>query len=150
VARAARGRGQNAEAYRLYLQGRHFLDRSIPDGALAIGYLQEALERDPDFALAWAELGRAHIFQAAHGLEADGYERGREAEERALSLEDLPEAHVALGWIQQIHNWNWTGAEASMRRALDLAPGNPVVLRRTAALAWAQDHLDEAIDLNRR
>ncbi len=151
VARAARGRGHSVEAHRLFLQGRFFLDRANPDLARAVGYFKEALDLDPDFALAWAELGRAHIGQSTHGLVAEGYELGREAVERGLSLEpDLPEGHAALAWIKLVHEWNWTGAEYSLRRAMELAPGNAAVLRRAAVLAWTQNRLEEAIGFNRR
>src|ERR1700704_2317855 len=65
VQAAAKGRGENAEAYRLYLQGRFFEDRwSLPDMAKAIDYYQQALDIDPAFALAWAGLSRAYVQQA--------------------------------------------------------------------------------------
>jgi len=151
VARAAKGRAQNPETLRLFLQGRFFLDRANPDLTRAVRYFEQALELEPYFALGWAELARAYIAQTTQGRAAGGYERGRVAVERALALEpDLPEGHATLAWIQLIHEWNWTDAERSLRRAMELAPGNSVVLRRAAVLAWTQNRLDEAIDFNRR
>jgi len=151
VARAAKGRAQNPETLRLFLQGRFFLDRANPDLTRAVRYFEQALELEPYFALGWAELARAYIAQTTQGHAAGGYERGRVAVERALALEpDLPEGHATLAWIQLIHEWNWTDAERSLRRAMELAPGNSVVLRRAAVLAWTQNRLDEAIDFNRR
>ena len=61
VSKAARGRGSDPEAYRLYLLARHFMERfTREDTAKAIEYLKQALEQDPEFALAWAELGWAY------------------------------------------------------------------------------------------
>ena len=123
------------------------------DTAKAIGYLQQALERDPAFARAWAELGGAYAREAGQGWTpvTEGFARGRDAVERALALEpDLAEGHALLGWIQTNHDWDWRGAEASYRGALELAPGNAGVLRGAGTLAGHLGHLDEAIALDRR
>ncbi len=153
VARAARGRGQNADAHRLYLQARYLLDQVTHENtANGIEYLKEALELDPGFALAWAELGRAHTYEGKFGWApvAEGYGRARKAVERALSLEpDLAEGHAVLGWLQ-FHGWDFGGADRSLRRALELAPGNALVLRWAGALAASLGRLEEAIDLNYR
>src|SRR5204862_6628617 len=103
--------GTNAEAHRLYLQGRHFIDRLMPeDGAKGIGYLKESIALDPDFALAWAELGRAH----SRGADltwipaAEGYTQAREAVARALAIEpNLAEAHSQIARIQAFYEWDW-------------------------------------------
>ena len=123
-------------------RGTSSIDVTREDVAKGIEYLKEALELDPEFALAWAELGRAYADEAGYGWAplAEGIGRAREAVERALSLEpDLAEGHARWAWIQMIHDWDWRGAEASYRRALELAPGNAVVLRRAGLLAgtWA-------------
>jgi TolB-like protein len=68
VAAAAKGRATDPEAHRLYLQARYFGDRgSREDIAKSIGYLKEALARDPKFAMAWAELGVMHAREANRG-----------------------------------------------------------------------------------
>ncbi len=154
VAKAAIGRGANPEAHRLYLQARHFLDRLSRDTtAKAIAYLKEALELDPSYALAWAELGLAYAREAQSGTApvAERYRCAREAVERALSLEpDLAEAYSVLAWIQMTHDWDWVGADASLRRALELAPGNSRSLRWAAALASDLGRVEEAIEITRR
>ena len=154
VAAAARGRGESGEAHRLYLQGRYFVDRGSREGAAkGIGYLRQALELDPGHALAWAELSRAHMNEANGGWApvAESYARAREAVKRALALEpDLAEGHARLGGIQKNYDWDWTGAEASYRRALELAPGNPVVLDGAGVLAESLGRFEEAIQLMRR
>ena len=117
------------------------------------GYLEQALERDPAFALAWAELGRAYQIEAEKGWTplADGVARARESVARALALEpDLAEGHTALGGIQMSYDWDWRGAEASFARAVALAPRDGRVLHAASALAQMLGRLDEAIGLQRR
>ncbi|HET9326949.1 MAG TPA: tetratricopeptide repeat protein, partial [Candidatus Eisenbacteria bacterium] len=154
VARAAKGRGTDPEAHRLYLVARHLIDRiTREDTTRAIEYLKQALARDPEFALAWAELGRAHSREAAQGWTptAQGYWRAREAVERSLALEpDLAEGHAGMGLIRVNHDWDWRGVEASFARALELAPGNATVLRWAGTLALSLGRLEEAIGLCRR
>jgi adenylate cyclase len=89
VARAARGRGTDPEAHRLYLLARHLSDRvTREDTAKAIDYLKQALARDPAFALAWAELSRVYARKTHLGWApaAEGYARAREAVERPLRI----------------------------------------------------------------
>jgi TolB-like protein/Tfp pilus assembly protein PilF len=154
VSAAALGRGADAEAHRLYLLARHLLDRDQPgDVERAIAHLRDALDRDPDFALAWSLLGAAHTREADKAMvpAGEGYAKARAAVDRALALApDLAEAHAHKGWIQRTHDWDWTGAEASFDRALVLEPNNAIVLRRAGALASSLGRNDQAIDLTRR
>jgi tetratricopeptide (TPR) repeat protein len=154
LAKATKGRSTSPEAHRLYLQARYLIGRRTrEDTAKGIGYLREALELTPRFALAWAELSLACSREADVGwvAVAEGYDRARAAVERALALEpDLAEAHIQLAWIRMIHDWNWSGAEICCRRALELAPGNAQVLHGASALAYTQGRLEEAIVLAHR
>jgi len=154
VARAAKGRATDPEAHRLYLLARHLLDRlNREDTAKGIEYLRQALERDPEFALAWLALSRANANEAGFGWAPveEGYGRARETAERALSLEpDLAEAHSAVGWLRMYYDQDLRGAQASFARALELAPGNAGVLRGAGVLAGNRGRLDEAVGLYRR
>ena len=130
------GHGQDAEAHRLYLQGKYFIDRLTPeDSARGIRYLQEALAIDPSHAGAWVELSRptptpgATVGSPSWRDIARGA-RGREA--RPGLAPDLAEAHVRLSIIQRLHDYDWEGAEASIRRALELAPAVPMPCARRA------------------
>lgn len=151
VAIAAMGHGSNPEAHRLYLQGKYFTDRvSEADTKRAIAYLKEALALDPRHAAAWTELARAYSASGGFGwlpvMEAN--REARQAVTRALELApDLAEAHVRLSGIQRLHDWDWKGAEASIRRALQLAPGSPVVLSSAGALAHMLCRFDDAESL---
>jgi adenylate cyclase len=154
VAAAVKGRSTDPEAHRLFLQARHFIDRlTREDITRGIGYLKEALALEPGFALAWAELGRAYATEADWGMAspAEGFGRAREPVARALALEpDLAEGHAGMGYLQMQYDWDWRGAEASYRRALELAPGNTLVLHHAGMLAECMGHLEEAITLHRR
>jgi len=154
VQAAAKGRAANAEAYRLCLQGRFLVARRTrEDTAKGAEYLRRATELDPDYALAWAELAYAQGVEAFTGWieRAEGFSRVREAAERALALEpDLAEGHMALANVRMHHDWDWRGAEASSRRALELAPGNAEVVLATAWTVGGLGHLQESIALCRR
>ena len=154
VTQAARGRSKDPEAYRLYLLARHFMDQFIRDStAKAITNLEGAVERDPGFALAWSELSVA----CARGVgwmwtpPAEGFARSREAVERALALEPtLSHGHVQAAWLKMFHFTDWLGAEQSLARARESAPGDASVLRLSGVLANALGRSDEAIELSRR
>ncbi|HSQ82578.1 MAG TPA: tetratricopeptide repeat protein [Casimicrobiaceae bacterium] len=154
VRRAAAGRGENPEAFQLYLQGKFFGERTTQaDTDKAIDLLQRALAIDADFALAWAELSRIHQVQAGFGFAPidAGYERARAAAQQALRLApDLAEGHIELARVLQGHDWNWNAADASVRRALELAPGDVKTLRAAAGLAGILGRGDEALDLIRK
>src|SRR6266404_281772 len=154
VEAAAKGRGDNAKAYPLYLQGMFFADRiTRGDLAKAIEYFRQAVELNPGFALAWAALSRAHLSEAGYSWAPvdEGFGRSRTAAERAIELEpDLAEGYVALGLVQMNYDWDWQAADASFSRALELAPGNAEVLRGAATLAGSVGRHEEAVALARR
>jgi TolB-like protein/Tfp pilus assembly protein PilF len=153
VAQAAKGRATDPEAHRIYLQARHLLDRLTRENSMkGIAYLLESLELNPDFALAWTELGKAYSYEAQFGWvpPAEGFRRARQAVERGLLLEpDLAEGHAVKGWIQ-LHGLEFSGAEWSLRRALELAPGSALVLRWAGSIAAHLGRFEEAIEFYRR
>jgi serine/threonine protein kinase/tetratricopeptide (TPR) repeat protein len=154
VAAAAVGRGASSEAHRLCMQARHLIDRlNETDTVLGIRYLRDALALDPDYALAWVYLSAALNNQAGYGWVPmeEGLPPAREAALRALSLApDLAEAHAALGRIQSSFDWDWKGAEASYRRALELAPTHSDILVGAANLAFYHGREEEGEALLRR
>lgn len=154
VAAAAKGRGTDAEAHRLFLQGRYLVNRlSSQDVAKGIGYLRKAVAADPGHALAWACLSWAHALEGAIGFAGvdDAFPKAREVAQHALALEpELAEGHLALASVQHWYDWDWKSADASYRRALELAPGNAEVLRAVGLLALCLGRPDEAETLCRR
>ena len=151
VAAAVKGRADNPEAHRLYLQGRFFLERMTEaDVTRGAEYLEQATALDPEFALGWSGLALAYHWQAAWGWVpvAAGFERAREAAKRALALApDLAEGHVCLGKILERGDWDLQAAEVEFKRAFELAPGNVDVLIGRAGLAAILGRHDEAIEL---
>jgi TolB-like protein len=154
VRKASAGRSDKPEAFQLYLQGKFYGERvTQADTDKAIDLFRRALAIDPDFALAWAGLSRMHQVQAGYGFAPinEGFERGREAAQRALHLApDLAEGLIELGSVEQNHGWNFTAAEASFRRAVELAPGDANALRAAAHLARILGRVDEGLELIRR
>jgi len=154
VADAVKGRSSNPEAHGHFLLARHLIDRyTREETARAIGYLKQALALEPGFALALAELGRAYANEANLGWApaAEGFERAREATARALALEpDLAEAHAGMAWIRMAYDWDWHAADESFRRALELAPGNALVLHQAGILAANTGRFEDGIALGRR
>ena len=153
VAAAAVGRGENAEAYRMYLQARNAVERNTrQDNEQCIGLLRQALALQEDFALAWAGLASAYIQTAASGWVPfdQGYGRAREAAQRALALEpDLAEGHQALARVYMEHDFDWRAAADAVERAMELARGNAVSLAGASQLAATQGRLDDAAEFAR-
>jgi adenylate cyclase len=151
---AARGRSEDFEAYRLYLQGRYFTNRfTREDGARALEYSQRSVELDPRFALGWAGLSRVYTNLANDGSMplGEAYPKARSAAQRAVELEPaLAEGHAALGRVQLFYDWDWKSSSGSFEKALELAPGNADVARHAATLAAALGRTGEALALCRR
>ncbi len=141
----------NAEAYNAYLQGRYFNERrSREDQETAIGYYEQALKLDPNYAPAWVGLASVHGNQANFGYAPieESYRKARQEVEKALELDkNLAEAHRSLGGIRLMYDWDWTGADASYKRALEL---EPTLIGGAARLAATLGRFDEAITLCRR
>jgi len=144
----------NPEAFDAYLQGYYYFERdSDKDTELAARYFERATQVDPSYALAWAGLSRARLWQVNVNLipAEEGRRLAREAVERALTLNpNLAEAHDQMGRIQQQVDFDWTGAAASFQRAVALDPGSPGVVRSAAFSAVMLGRLDEALTLSRR
>jgi serine/threonine protein kinase/tetratricopeptide (TPR) repeat protein len=153
VAAAAKGHGTSPEAHRLYLQGKYLVDRvTEQDTVQGLRYLNEALALDPSHALAWAEVSRAHANSGGYGWDTtfEGYRKAREAALRAIQLApDLAEGYLRLSGVERLYDWDWKAAEASTRRALELAPGSPEVMRSYGALLHLLGRFDEAEHLFR-
>jgi TolB-like protein/DNA-binding winged helix-turn-helix (wHTH) protein len=144
----------NPEAFDAYLQGHYFFERNTnKDTDMAAKYYERATQLDPSYALAWVGLSRARNWQATLGLipREEGRRLSREAIERALTLNpNLAAAHSQMGRIRKFVDFDWAGADASVRRALALEPGNPEYLDQAAYSAAMFGRSDEALALARR
>jgi TolB-like protein len=140
---------KNAEAYDLYLRGRHAVDSFEKEGLdQAVTLFQQALDRDPSFADAAAMLADTYVDQVFAGNLAPGagVEQARRAASNALKLDPTNVlAHVAMAEIHAMYDWDWVGAQGDLQRAAALAPGNVDVLSAEAALSEALGHWDDAL-----
>jgi len=130
TSRLARAETSDPEAYRLYLRGRGFLCGNQQEMDKGVDCFQQAVARSPDYAMAHAGLAEAYTTQAY--LRAfdrnESVGKARAAVTRALELDpDLAEAHTALGLVRFYFEWDWAGADAEFRRALELNPGSQAV-----------------------
>jgi TolB-like protein len=115
---------QNAQAYQLYVTGWSGLTRPSCDALeKALGYLQQAVARDPSFALAYACLADCYAVYSVFGGGAphDIFPKALDAIGRALDLDpNLAEAHAELGHIRMVYDLDLKSAESSYARALEI------------------------------
>jgi serine/threonine protein kinase/Tfp pilus assembly protein PilF len=123
--RLARHYTENPEAYQLYLRGRYFWNKFTEDGVRkSIEYFNQAIEKDPNYAQAYAGLA------AAYNVLGNNYQNPNEtaikskaAAAKALELDEtLAEGHEALAAIKLFYDWDWPGVERELKRALELNP----------------------------
>jgi TolB-like protein/Flp pilus assembly protein TadD len=157
LATAATPSNQNVEAYNALLQGNFYFNRRTADDfRKAIGYYEEAIRLDPRYALAYAKLSRAAMNLAFGGSIAtkeqqEAIAKARASAKSALDLDpNLAEAHSAQGVILEVFDFNFVAAEAEYRRALELAPQDPVATNNLADLISELGRPDEGIALGRR
>jgi serine/threonine-protein kinase len=145
---------ENTQAYQLYLLGRFHLNRLTDDGFLkSLEYFQQAIEKDPRFAL--AHIGVADAYNALGGFNVlrprDVYPKARSAAESALKLDDgLAEAHTALAMVKLAHDWDWSGAEKEFKRALDINPSGSDAHNQYGFYLASMGQFDEAVSQMRR
>ena len=140
------------EAYRLYLKGRDFLRGNQQEMDKSVDLLQQAVARAPEYALAHAGLAEAYTRQAFLRASArtQALGKARAAVNRALELDpDLAEAHAARGLIHFYFEWDWAGAQAEFRRALELNPGSSAVHEEYGVFLTAMGRQDEGLAQSR-
>jgi tetratricopeptide (TPR) repeat protein len=118
----------NTAAYHLYLKGRYYTNKRTEEWIKrGIDYFQQAIETDPNYALAYAGLADAYAFLASStgGLPPrETYPKAKAAAEKALLIDDaLAEAHTSLGFFHLMYDWNFKEAESEFKRAIKLNPG---------------------------
>jgi serine/threonine protein kinase/Tfp pilus assembly protein PilF len=137
------------EAYSLYLKGLYFFARPSPESYnKALDSFQAAIDKDPNFALAYA--GMANIFGGLGVLNlappAEMWPKAKAALQKALSLdEDLAEAHSVAAALAFWYEWDWEAASRSFDRALALNPGNAMSHGQRGLFCLNRKKFDEAI-----
>jgi TolB-like protein len=117
---------ENSEAYQLYLQGRYFWKKRNEDGfRSAIKYFEKALEKDPEYALAWAGLADTYILKSEYTniSRRELYSKQIAAVNKALEIDNsLGEAHISLAISLMLNQWDWKGSEKEYKLGIELSP----------------------------
>jgi serine/threonine protein kinase len=131
------------EAYNLYLKGNYYWEKFTDDGMeKAVEYFQQAIEKDPTYALAYAGLAHAFHELSYSNPPREMMPKSKSAAMKALQLDDsVAEAHAALGWVKWRYDWDWTGAEREFQRAIEL---DPMAHAQYALYLDSMQRLDEA------
>ena len=117
----------NTEAYDLYLQGLYFSNKSTEeDLRRALSFFQHCLEKDPTFSRAWTGIAKVWYFLAdVYVKPLEAYPLSREAAMKAIELDERDaEAHCYLSEAKRVLDWDLTGANAELTRALQLDPNS--------------------------
>jgi serine/threonine-protein kinase len=147
---------ENNEAFQLYLKGRFYWNKRTAEGMQkSLDYFQQAIERDPGFALAYSGLADAYDLLAAPDaagtmLPNEAMSKARAASLKALEIDDtLAEAHVSLAHIKY-YDRDWAAAEREYKRAIELNPHYPTAHQWYAVFLMSAARFDEALAQARR
>ena len=130
---------ESADAYQLYLKGRYrWNKRDRADVSEAELLFRKAIEKDPNFALAYVGLADSMVFDARQ-------DETHTAISKALELDpNLGEAYATLGFYQTVHKWKWEEAEARFKKSIELNPGYATAHHWYAVLLGIEGRNDEA------
>ena len=116
----------NSEAYQLYLQGRHFWKKRNEEGLqTAISYFEKALQKDDEYALAWAGIADTYSLMGEYSnVSRRKYlPKQMAAIHKALELDNrLGEAHISLAISLMLNDWDWKNAEKEYKIGIELSP----------------------------
>jgi len=146
----ARRHAEDKESRDLYLQGRYQWKLGTPDSIRnSVAAFNSAVESDVNYAAAWASLAQALLASSMLGFlaPAEAGARMKEAALKATSLNPLlPEAHVALGSILSIVEWNWDAGEQELGKSVQLDPHDPTCHIAFGILLACRGRIDSAVD----
>jgi TolB-like protein len=148
------GPTNDADAHTAYLQGNfYFGRRNTDDYRKAVGFFDEAIRLDPNYALAYAKRSEAWTWIADQSNDdpKPSWEAARRDAEKAIASDpDLAEAHAALGWVRSFGDWKFDQGVAELRRAQELSPGNATATDLLARILVYLGQSDEAEKLARQ
>lgn len=134
-----KGGTRNLEAYQLFLRADAADEQATKESFdAAERYAKQAIELDPDYGLAWDVLSDVASLRADSGFvrSIDGYEQARKIAQHTLQISpELVTARAKLGYIYLAFDWNWTAADAELKRALAIDPTDPSALNFAGILA---------------
>jgi serine/threonine protein kinase/tetratricopeptide (TPR) repeat protein len=148
--RLAKRDTEDAEAYQLYLRGRYFWNKRTKEGVKqALSYFQQAIEKDPEYALAYAGVADSYAVGNGGYLGLTGPEarpKAKAAAMKALELDDsLAEAHTTLADTYLYYDWDFAKAEQEFRRAIAANPNYPTAHQWYSECLDSMGRYDEAI-----
>jgi TolB-like protein/Flp pilus assembly protein TadD/class 3 adenylate cyclase len=144
---------ENLEAYNLYRQGRYYADKLSEDGTKrAVSFFQQAIEKDPRFALAYAGIADNYVLIADVFIPPrEAFSKAKEAALKAIELDDsLAEAHASLGFVHYHYDWDWAAAEKEFKRAISLNPQSAQSYTLYTHYLAGMGRFDEANNQGRR
>ncbi len=140
---------ENTEAFQLYLRGRFFWNKRHKESLwTAIRYFEQAIEKDPQYAPAWAGMADSFNLLTEHTVNArkELYAKAAAATQKALEYDDrLAEAHASRGLLLMLTQWDWRVAEKEFKTAIRLNPSYPTAHHWYAELLSRQNRPEEAI-----
>jgi TolB-like protein/Tfp pilus assembly protein PilF len=140
---------ENSEAYQLYLKGRFFWNkRTAKDFDAALTYFEQAIDNDPNFALAYAGLADTYVLLSGYAAASptESLPKAKAAALKALDLDDsLGEAHASLAQAVCAYDFDFVRAEQEFRRAIELNPNYATAHQWYAEMLNAMARFDEAI-----
>src|SRR5437773_3017445 len=145
--KSAQMASNSVEAHNAYLQAHfHFQRRNVEDYRKAITYFDQAIQLDPNYALAYAE--RSEVWTMIGdltGQRATAYPKARSDAEKAVEIAPvLAEAHAALGWVRFFGEWKFAEGLSELNRAKELSPANPTANDLLARVIVYLGRIDEA------
>jgi serine/threonine-protein kinase len=138
----------NVEAHQLYLKGRYYLGESGEERVRkGLEYFRQALELDPNYALAYAGQADAYYdFSNVYWPPKEALPKSRAAALKALELDEtLAEAHNALAAVKSAYDWDWPAAEREYKRAIELNPAYARARNFYGLFLVAMGRFDEAL-----
>jgi tetratricopeptide (TPR) repeat protein len=125
---------QDPEAYSLYVKGRsYWAKRTRADFETAVSYFNQAIARDPGYAMAYAGLADCYAMLPDYGASVEDIPKAKAAALRAIDLDPtLARPHVNLGGMKMAHEWDFAGGEAEFKKALELDPNDSHAHQRYA------------------
>ncbi len=139
----------NPEAYQDYLKGSYWLNKITEEGSRkGIEYFQQAIAKDPTYALAYDGVANCYSALAGAGFvpPKDAYPKAKEAALKALAIDEtLAEAHASLGYVDAVYDYDWSGGEREFQRAIALNPSYADAYRQYGITLRDEGRLEEAI-----
>jgi serine/threonine protein kinase len=139
---------ENLEAYNLYLKGRYFWNKRYEVGLQkGMEYFQQAIEKDPTYALAYAGIADSYDVLGYYNFlpPKEACPKGKAAAIKSLEIDfELAEGHTSLGWVKTFYDWDWTGAEKEFKHSLELNPNYASTHHYYALYLLAMGRFDEA------